>query len=77
MARITIEDCLGNVENMYELVHLATKRARQIFHGSSPTVRCKNKPAVTALREIAEGNVLPINRQATAADDDDLSELTN
>lgn len=57
MARITIEDCLKNVPNMYELVHTATKRARQIFKGSDPTVKSKNRIVVTALREIAAGTV--------------------
>ncbi len=57
MARVTIEDCLKNVENRYELVHVATKRARQLYLGAGKTIRTKNKEIVTALREIAEGNV--------------------
>jgi DNA-directed RNA polymerase subunit omega len=57
MARITIEDCLKNVDNMYELVHLATKRSRQLYKGSEPLVRSKNREVVTALREIAGGKV--------------------
>lgn len=57
MARVTIEDCLLNVENMYQLVHVATLRARQLYSGSYKTVRCKNKEVVTALREIAAGHV--------------------
>ncbi len=57
MARVTIEDCLDNVENMYELVHVATLRARQLYAGSQRTVACKNKEVVSALREIAEGHV--------------------
>lgn len=57
MARITIEDCLENVPNMYELVHTATKRARQIFKGSEPTIKSKNRIIVTSLREIAAGTV--------------------
>lgn len=57
MARVTIEDCLDHVENMYELVHLATKRSRQIFKGSNPLVKSKNRTIVTALREIAAGRV--------------------
>lgn len=57
MARVTIEDCLENVENMYELVHLATRRARQIYKGSDPLVKSKNRTIVTALREIAAGKV--------------------
>jgi DNA-directed RNA polymerase subunit omega len=57
MARVTIEDCLENVDNMYELVHVATLRARQLYRGAPRTVRCKNKEVVAALREIAEGHV--------------------
>ena len=60
MARVTIEDCLGNVENMYELIHLATRRARQLFKGSEPLVKCKNRIVVTSLREIATGKVRPL-----------------
>jgi DNA-directed RNA polymerase subunit omega len=56
MARITVEDCLDNVENRFELVLTATKRARQIAHGADPLVEEENdKPTVIALREIAEG----------------------
>ena len=57
MARVTIEDCLKNVDNMYELVHLATKRARMIYKGSEPLVKTKNRVIVTSLREIAAGKV--------------------
>lgn len=57
MARITIEDCLEKVENRYELVHLATKRVKQLRDGSGSLVRSKNKEVVTALREIAAGKV--------------------
>ncbi len=60
MARVTIEDCLQNVDNMYELVHLATKRARMIYKGSHALVRSKNRVIVTALREIAAGRVKAI-----------------
>ncbi len=59
MARVTIEDCLDNVENMYELIHLATQRTRQIVKGSEVLVKCKNRLAVTSLREIAAGKVKP------------------
>lgn len=56
MARITVEDCLENVDNRFELVLTATRRARQIGHGSDPMVEEENdKPTVIALREIAEG----------------------
>lgn len=57
MARVTIEDCLDHVENMYELIHLATRRSRQLFKGSDPIVKCKNRTIVTSLREIAAGKV--------------------
>jgi len=56
MARITVEDCLENIDNRFELVLTATKRARQIGHGAEPLVPEENdKPTVIALREIAEG----------------------
>jgi DNA-directed RNA polymerase subunit omega len=56
MARITVEDCLENIDNRFELVLTATKRARQISHGAEPLVPSENdKPTVIALREIAEG----------------------
>jgi DNA-directed RNA polymerase subunit omega len=56
MARITVEDCLDNIDNRFELVLTATKRARQIAHGAEPLVDEENdKPTVIALREIAEG----------------------
>lgn len=68
MARVTVEDCLDNVTNRYELVLLASKRARQIVLGSDPLVPADDdKPTVIALREIAEnlvnnGNIDEINR---------------
>jgi DNA-directed RNA polymerase subunit omega len=56
MARITVEDCLENIDNRFELVLTATKRARQIAHGADALVDEENdKPTVIALREIAEG----------------------
>ena len=56
MARITVEDCLDNVANRFELVLTATRRARQIGHGAEPMVEEENdKPTVIALREIADG----------------------
>jgi DNA-directed RNA polymerase subunit omega len=56
MARITVEDCLDNVDNRFELVLTATKRARQIANGADPLVEEENdKPTVIALREIADG----------------------
>ncbi len=63
MARVTVEDCLTRVENMYELVHVATKRARQVFKGSHALVKSKNRVIVTALREIAAGKVRVSDRK--------------
>ena len=57
MARVTVEDCLQFVQNRYELVHLCTRRARQLFSGADRLVQCKNNEVVTALREIAAGKV--------------------
>ena len=60
MARITVEDCLPNVENIFQLVLLAATRARRLANGAEPTVPWENdKPTVVALREIAEGNITP------------------
>ncbi len=74
MARITVEDCLDNVANRFELVLTATRRARQIGHGADPMVAEENdKPTVIALREIAAGlidaeNVEMIQAQLEAAE---------
>ena len=68
MARVTIEDCLKNVDNMYELVHLATKRARQLFKGSTPLVKSKNRIVVTALREVAAGKVRAVMGRSPGGD---------
>lgn len=58
MARITVEDCLHNVDNLFQLVLLASQRARRLANGAEPTVAWENdKPTVVALREIAEGNI--------------------
>lgn len=68
MARVTVEDCLENVDNRFQLVLVATKRARQIALGSEPLVPLENdKPTVLALREIAEGLIGP-----SILDEDDL-----
>ena len=56
MARITVEDCVEQVNNRFKLVLMATKRARQISRGATPLVEEeKDKPTVLALREIANG----------------------
>ena len=60
MARITVEDCLENIDNIFEMVLVAAKRARRVAHGADPMVELENdKPTVIALREIAEGLVSP------------------
>ena len=69
MARVTVEDCLDNVDNRFELVMVAAKRARQLLNGArDATVAWENdKATVVALREIAAGNV---NARILGEDDD-------
>lgn len=58
MARITVEDCLDNIDNLFELVLVASKRARRLANGAEAMVPWENdKPTVVALREVAEGLV--------------------
>jgi len=58
MARVTVEDCLANVDNRFQLVLVAAKRARQLVRGAEPFQEWDNdKPTVLALREIAHGDV--------------------
>lgn len=58
MARITVEDCLKNVANRFELVLLSSQRARQLEFGATPLIAVENdKPTVLSLREIADGVV--------------------
>lgn len=64
MARITVEDCLQKVNNRFALIHLAAKRVRQLRKGNEPLVTAKNKDIVVALREVAAGRVLPVDRDA-------------
>jgi DNA-directed RNA polymerase subunit omega len=60
LARITVEDCLDNIDNIFEMVLVAAKRARRVAHGAEPMVELENdKPTVIALREIADGLVSP------------------
>ena len=60
MASITVEDCLENIDNIFEMVLVAAKRARRVAHGADPLVELENdKPTVIALREIAEGHITP------------------
>jgi DNA-directed RNA polymerase subunit omega len=58
MARITVEDCLEQVPNRFELVLSAAKRAKQLLKGARPLVESDNKEVVTALREIAAAKVI-------------------
>jgi len=59
LARVTIEDCLKNVDNRFTLVHLAAKRIRQIREGADFLVKSsKNEDVVTVLREIAAGRII-------------------
>jgi DNA-directed RNA polymerase subunit omega len=58
MARITVEDCLHNVDNLFQLVLLAAQRARRLANGAESTLPWENdKATVLALREIAAGNI--------------------
>jgi DNA-directed RNA polymerase omega subunit len=57
LARVTVEDCLEQVPNRFALTILAAERGRQISKGAPPLIRCDNKSAVTALREIADSKV--------------------
>jgi len=60
MARVTVEDCLQNVDNLFSLVIMASQRARRLANGAEATVPLENdKPTVVALREIAAGTVTP------------------
>jgi DNA-directed RNA polymerase subunit omega len=59
VARVTIEDCLKNVDNRFTLVHLAAKRVRQVREGAELLVqRTKNGDVVTVLREIAANRIV-------------------
>lgn len=57
MARITVEDCLKKIPNRFQMVLVAAYRARQLSQGYAPKIDAKDKPAVIALREIADGLV--------------------
>ncbi len=60
MARVTVEDCLKNVKSHFELTVLASRRAKQLLGGQGATIETshrRDKPTVTALREIAQGKV--------------------
>lgn len=57
MARITVEDCLERIPNRFQLVLAATYRARMLAQGHTPKIESRDKPVVTALREIASGQI--------------------
>lgn len=75
MARVTVEDCLDNVDNRFELVMVASKRARQLtIGGKDPKVDWENdKATVVALREIAEGLVTPLSVDDRTIDDEEAA----
>jgi len=76
MARVTVEDCLENVDNRFELVLVASKRARQLANGGEALLEWENdKPTVVALREIAEGHInasILIDKPVSLIDEDAL-----
>jgi len=73
MARITVEDCLKRIDNQFDLVMTAAKRARRIANGADPLVDLENdKPTVVALREIAEGL---INEEILAEMDEPIEDI--
>jgi len=55
MARVTIEDCLKRIDNSFDIVSLASQRAKDLLDGSEPKIEYQGKPTVVALKEIAEG----------------------
>lgn len=65
MARVTVEDCLKEVENRFALVHAAAKRAKMLYKGAQPGVDCDNREIVTALREIAAGKTKIVEAEET------------
>ena len=77
MARITVEDCLEKVKNRFELVHLASKRTKQILRGSHPLVESNNKAPVISLREIAQGRVRPIELETPSLEDQAEADVTS
>ena len=78
MARVTVEDCLDMVDNRFQLVLVATKRARQLANGAQALVDWENdKPTIVALREIAEGLIGPsiLDEPAHPVFEDDETEV--
>jgi DNA-directed RNA polymerase subunit omega len=75
MARITVEDCLKNVNNRFTLIHMVAKRVRQLRKGAEPTITSKNRDIVVSLREIAAGNIKKLSAEEAAKRLENLSEL--
>lgn len=74
MARVTVEDSLEKVGNRFALVHLVSKRAKQLLKGSQPVIpKVKNKYVVTALREVASGQVKFDTTEDLSAVEQDLN----
>jgi DNA-directed RNA polymerase subunit omega len=73
MARITVEDCMNNIDNLFDMVMIAAKRARRLANGAEPLVERENdKPTVIALREIAAGLINEEILQDVNEPEDDL-----
>lgn len=77
MARVSIEDCLEHIENRFALVSVASHRTRQLMEGKAPTVKTKNKEAVTALREIAEGMIVASGTSKDTVEADTAPEVSS
>ena len=76
MARLTVEDCLDYVDNRFELVLIATRRARQLAMGAEPLLPVDNdKPTVLALREIAENLITEEVLEQAVIKQDDIEAL--
>ncbi|MFQ5330163.1 MAG: DNA-directed RNA polymerase subunit omega [Thermodesulfobacteriota bacterium] len=74
MARITVEDGLAKVGSRFILVHLAAQRGRALLKGATPLVESENRPVVTALREIAAGEVYEAVPEEQASGDEAVEE---
>ena len=73
MARITVEDCVKNIDNLFDMVMIAAKRARRLANGAEPLVeRDNDKSTVIALREIAAGLINEEILQEISEPEDDL-----
>jgi DNA-directed RNA polymerase subunit omega len=68
VARVTIEDCLKNVDNRFSLVHLAAKRVRQVREGADLMIKSSNEDVVTVLREIAANRIVSKKPQDSEAE---------